>query len=80
MKGAVKNCGIKKKVRVHSLRHSFATHLVENGVHLRLIQEHLGHASPQTTAIYTRLTPPSFQDQSVAINRLVGGINIRWAE
>ena len=80
MKAAVKDCGIKKKVSVHSLRHSFATHLVEHGVQLRLIQEHLGHSSPQTTAIYTRLTPPSFQNQATAINLLVGGMKIRWSE
>lgn len=48
--------GITKKVSVHSLRHSYATHLLEAGVSLRLIQEVLGHRSPSTTAIYTHLT------------------------
>jgi len=80
MKAAVKDCGIKKKVSVHSLRHSFATHLVEKGVQLRLIQDLLGHSNPQTTAIYTRLTPPSFQNQSDAINELMGEIKISWSE
>ena len=48
--------GIAKRAHVHSLRHSYATHLMEKGVHLRLIQDTLGHRSPKTTAVYTHLT------------------------
>jgi len=53
---ALGQSGVEKAATVHSLRHSYATHLLEEGVSLRLIQEILGHASLRTTAIYTHLT------------------------
>jgi integrase/recombinase XerD len=53
---ALKAAGINKKATVHSLRHSWATHLLEAGINLRLIQVWLGHRSPATTSVYTHLT------------------------
>ncbi|HLP71874.1 MAG TPA: site-specific tyrosine recombinase/integron integrase [Bacteroidales bacterium] len=55
-KNALSNAGIKKEVGVHSLRHSYATHLHENGLDIRYIQELLGHKSTRTTEIYTHVS------------------------
>lgn len=68
---ALKNSGIRKHASVHSLRHSYATHLFESGVNLASIQACLGHAFASSTQIYTHLTPLTWKDASLKINRLM---------
>jgi site-specific recombinase XerD len=68
---AVQESGIQKDATVHTLRHSYATHLLEAGVNLRIIQSYLGHASPATTAIYTHMTSNTETQTRQTINDLV---------
>ena len=71
---ALQESGNNKPASVHTLRHSWATHLLEAGVNLRLIQEWLGHASPATTSVYTHLTVKAEQLGAAAINQLMSDL------
>ena len=67
--------GIQKRdVSVHTLRHSYATHLLEAGVNLRVIQQYLGHAQLETTMVYLHLTRKGQEDAYARINTLMGGL------
>lgn len=70
-KAALAESGVNKPATVHTLRHSWGTHLLEAGVHFRLIQTWLGHSSPKTTAIYTHLTRKAEEIALTSINELM---------
>lgn len=74
MKLALAECGIAKDATVHTLRHSYATHLLERGVPLPVIQELLGHRSPRTTLVYTHLTEPSVVRVRETIDELMADL------
>jgi integrase len=72
MKAAVRESGINKRnVHIHTLRHSYATHLLEEGVNLRAIQGYLGHCSIETTMVYLHLTSKGHDDAAQIINRIM---------
>jgi site-specific recombinase XerD len=73
-RAALKETRINKAACIHSLRHSWATTLLEAGVNLRLIQEYLGHNSPTTTSVYTHLTARAEQLGAEAINRVMSDL------
>jgi len=80
LKAARIDCGIHKHLTVHSLRHAYATHLLELGVDLRSIQVVLGHTRPETTARYAHLTEVNRQQAKDRIEDLVAGFALRWEE
>jgi site-specific recombinase XerD len=74
LRRAVQRSSVRKKASVHTLRHSYATHLLEDGVDLRIIQGYLGHSNPQTTALYTHLTAELRRVTRDPVERLMDGL------
>ena len=66
IKNLTKRAGINKIVSPHTFRHSFATHLVEGGADLRVVQEMLGHANITTTEVYTHLNTEYLRDEIIS--------------
>lgn len=71
MHDAVVKAGLEKKASVHTLRHSFATHLLESGTDIRYIQQLMGHSSIKTTMIYTHITPKAERKIVSPLDKLV---------
>ena len=74
LKRALAASGVQKKATPHTLRHSYATHLAEAGVNLRVIQAYLGHSSIRSTMIYTHLTKPTEDRVVETINGLMSDV------
>lgn len=72
VKAAAGKAKIDKRVTVHTLRHSFATHLLENGTNIRMLQQLMGHADVKTTEIYTHVMRKDLSAQQSPLDRLYG--------
>ena len=71
MKRVVQELGFRKRITIHTLRHSYATHLLEAGINLSLIQQYLGHSSLQATMVYLHLTSLGQEQARATIDRIM---------
>jgi integrase/recombinase XerD len=71
MRRVVQELKIQKRISIHSLRHSYATHLLEAGISLRQIQHYLGHSCLQTTMLYLHLTTVSQEQANARIESMM---------
>ena len=74
LKSGLKKAGIHKPASLHTLRHSYATHLLESGIGLRIIQEILGHNSPKTTMLYTHVSEVTLGSVHSPVEDMISGI------
>ncbi len=70
VKAAVKRTGMVKPVRCHTFRHSFATHMLEDGTNIRIFQKLMGHADVKTTEIYTHVMEKNISSLSSPLDTL----------
>jgi len=80
VEGAAEAAGLTKRVSPHTLRHSFATHLLEDGVDIRVIQVLLGHAKLDNTALYTRVATRVVRTVTSPLDKIMGQIGIQIGE
>lgn len=71
---AARRAGLRKRVTTHTLRHSYATHLIEAGVPICQVQEHLGHSSLKTTTVYLHVTTSGREETCVRLEQLMRGV------
>ena len=74
LKQALRQSGIHKRVSCHTLRHSYATNLMEQGLDVRVIQSLLGHRSLKTTTVYLHITQSVIQSAQEAVNELTAAL------
>lgn len=79
-RATIAECGIKKKLSIRSLRHAYATHLLEMGMDMRLIQDQMGHCDINTTAIYAHITKVARDHTGKRVEELLDGFVLSWED